>query len=117
MADKHALEHIRQVQLSTFEIKTLGLISQKAGEIDWFPDQVKPVVNQCIDVMRDPKGLVELRDANGNAIEIALDGNVGRLIMRHGSRLRLRLTDQGRAIAAQLDAMLAKPKLEVTMPQ
>ncbi len=113
MTDRHALDHLRQARLTTVEIKTIGLLVQRGGEIDWFPLVVKPLTNQCIDGMIS-KQLVCLLDARTRlVITKTLAASASSIVAEHGSHVRLRLTDQGRAVAAQLEAMEMRPKLEV----
>lgn len=110
--DKHALGHLRQIQLSPFEIKTLDMVSKLGGEISWYPERVKPEVNRGIDLMRQ-KQLLDLINPAGQALDGDVASHVSSLVAQYGTRFRLRLTDQGRSVQAQLDAMSAKPKLEV----
>lgn len=85
------LAHLRKVGLNAAEVKTIGFLAKNGGETPWYPVNVKPETRAMIDKLIE-KQLVELA--------------------RHG-RLYLRLTDQGRSVAAQLEAMDAAPKIEV----
>ena len=84
--------HMRQVGLSFPEVKILTFVAQSAGEILWKPEYAKPESRAFVDKLLQ-KQLVE---------SISRDG-----------RGYLRLTDQGRSVAAQLDAMMVAPKVEV----
>jgi DNA-binding MarR family transcriptional regulator len=85
--------HMRHVGLTLPEVKTLGLLAEQGGDIRWYGERVKPETNLMIDVLIG-KGLVEL-------------------VTRFGGAIHLRLTDQGRAVAAQLEAMNVAPKVVV----
>lgn len=107
------LPQLRQVGLTAFEIKTIGELVKQGGEVAWYPERVKPITNEMIDAMMQ-KGIVYLESPSGGIVPIGMiPAAIGKVIALHGSRLRLRLTDQGRGIAAQLETMMAAPKLEV----
>lgn len=91
------LKHLREVALTAFEVKTVTLLAKSGGEFAWYPRVVKPLVAELVDVMQH-KGLAEIID-RGNGLN---------------ERFFLRLTDQGRNVASQLDAMSVAPKVEVT---
>lgn len=82
--------HMRQVGLSMPEVKTLTFLAQNGGEQRWYSEQVRPETTAMIDVLIT-KNLVEL-------------------VQRYGGAIYLRLTDQGRSVAGQLEAMTVAPK-------
>jgi hypothetical protein len=85
--------HLRQVGLSAFEVKTLSFLAQNGGEVRWHGHIVKPETQLMID------GLISKR--------------LVELVGRFGGAIYLRFTDQGRSVAAQLEAMSVAPKVEV----
>lgn len=85
--------HLRQVGLNIAEVKTLTFLAQNSGETRWYGHIVQPDTQAMIDGLIN-KQLVEL-------------------VSRFGGAIYLRLTDQGRAVAAQLEAMNVAPKVEV----
>jgi len=85
--------HLRQVGLSLAEVKTLGTLAENGGEVRWYGEKVRPETNQMIDVL--------------------VSKNLVQLDKRFGGAVYLRLTDQGRSVAAQLEAMNVKPKVVV----
>jgi DNA-binding MarR family transcriptional regulator len=85
--------HLRQVGLNVAEVKTLSFLAQNSGEARWHGHIVKPDTQAMIDGLIG-KQLVEL-------------------VTRFGGAVYLRLTDQGRTVAAQLEAMSVAPKIEV----
>lgn len=87
------LNHLRQVRLTPMEVQTINLLAKNGGEIAWYPQAIKnPDTVPRIDSMQH-RGLIE--------------------IVQRFAGLYLRLTDQGRAVAAQLEAMSVAPKVEV----
>jgi helix-turn-helix protein len=86
------LGHLRHVALTAFEVKTLTLLASSGGEVKWYPHIVKPLTAQCMDQLIE-KRLVMIVDRSG------VDA--------------VRLTEEGRKVVAQLDAMAVKPKIEV----
>lgn len=85
--------HLRQVGLKLSEVKTLSFLAQNGGETRWHGHIVKPETQAMID------GLI------GKQLVT--------LVTRFGGAVYLRLTDQGRTVAAQLEAMSVAPKVEV----
>jgi DNA-binding MarR family transcriptional regulator len=85
--------HLRQVGLTLPEVKTLSLLAQNGGEQRWYGEGVRPETQAMIDVLIG-KNLVEL-------------------VERYGKAIFLRLTDQGRSVATQLEAMNVAPKVIV----
>jgi hypothetical protein len=82
--------HLRQVALTRFDIQLLGLLMKSGGEYP-VPETV------------EGRALVETTRAK-NLVEI---------VERFGERPHVRLTDEGRTVVAQLEAMNAQPKVEV----
>jgi hypothetical protein len=82
--------HLRQVKLTVFDIKLLGLLSKSGGE---YPMPETKEGQDGVETSR-VKGLVEI-------------------VQRPLERPRVRLTDQGRAVISQLEAMAVQPKVEV----
>lgn len=111
-----ALDHLRQVRLSPIEIKMLGQLAVQGGEGDWWPMADKPAVqdiNRCLDLMVS-KHLVEfISPSTRVVITQSLAPSPVPIVSAHGSRIRVRLTDGGRAVCAQLDAMSMRPKVQV----
>lgn len=85
--------HLRQVGLSLPEVRTLSFLAANGGEQRWHGEAVRPETRAMIDVLI-AKNLVEL-------------------IERFGRAIYLRLTEQGRSVAAQLEAMSVAPKVVV----
>ena len=82
--------HLRQVALTGFDTQLLWLLMQSGGE---YPAP-KTAEAQALLEMTRAKGLVEI-------------------VQRFGARPFVRLTDEGRTVCSQLEAMAAQPKLEV----
>lgn len=82
--------HLKQVALTVFDIKLLSLLMKTGGEYP-MPET-----------------------AEGKAgVAAARAKNLVTVIARVGERERVRLTDEGRVVLAQLEAMNAQPKLEI----
>ena len=82
--------HLKQVALTRFDIQLLSLLMRTGGEYP-MPETVE-----------------------GQAgVKVAQDKNLVTVIARVGERSRVRLTDEGRIVLAQLEAMAAQPKVEV----
>src|SRR5207247_1497517 len=86
-------KHLRQVQLTRFDIQLLSLLSKSGGEY--------PVPETM-----EARALVETTRAK-RLVEI---------IERYGERPHVRLTDEGRTVLVQLEAMAIQPKVEVNNP-
>lgn len=111
MLDKDAKQHLRQAHLGTFEIQTIKKIAECGGEIDWFPARFKQVTSENLDVMV-AKGYLEFINAvTRRRIDLPIGPNIERVVALHGSRIRLRFTDEGRALASHFEAMDVKPKV------
>ena len=82
--------HLKQVALNMFDIQLLSLLSKSGGEYP-VPDTV------------EARARVELTRAK-HLIEI---------VERFGERPHVRLTDEGRTVVTQLEAMAVQPKIEV----
>lgn len=82
--------HLRQVKLNRFDIQLLSLLFKCGGEYP-YPDT------------EDGQTMVELTRQK-RLVEI---------VERYGERRRVRLTDEGRTVVAQLEQMAIQPKVEV----
>lgn len=82
--------HLKRVGLAIPELRLLGLLMQTGGE---YPMPETPQGRALVEVVR-AKNLVTI-------------------VARFGERDHVRLTDEGRVVLAQLEAMAAQPKVEV----
>jgi len=82
--------HLKQVALTRFDIQLLSLLMRTGGEYP-MPDTVEARVG----------------------IEAARSKNLVTIIERPLERAQVRLTDEGRVVLAQLEAMAVQPKVEV----
>ena len=82
--------HLKQVALTQFDIQLLSLLMKTGGE---YP-------------------MPETAEARAG-IAAARSKNLVTIIERVGERARVRLTDEGRVVLAQLEAMAVQPKVEV----
>ena len=82
--------HLRSIGLTEFDTKLLGLLMKCGGE---YPMPETAQGRAAVETTRG-KGLIEV-------------------VQRFGIRSFVRLTDEGRAVCAQLEAMTVQPKLEV----
>ena len=82
--------HLKQVALNMFDIQLLSLLSKSGGEYP-MPDTV------------EARARVELTRLK----------NLVTVVKRVGERDRVRLTDEGRTVVTQLEAMAVQPKVEV----
>ena len=82
--------HLKQVQLTRFDIQLLSLLMKTGGE---YP------------MPETPEGQA--------GVELSRSKNLVAIIERVGERKRVRLTDEGRIVLAQLEAMAVQPKVEV----
>jgi hypothetical protein len=89
MNSKIDTKHLRQVALTRFDIQLLSLLSKSGGEYP-VPETVE--ARALMETTR-VKGLVEI-------------------VERFAERPFVRLTDQGRAVVGQLEAMAVQPKVE-----
>lgn len=91
MNSKIDTAHLRQVALTAFDIRLLGLLAKSGGEYP-VPETIEA---RALLEMTRVKGIVEI-------------------VERFGARPFVRLTDQGRAVVGQLEMMAGQPKIEVT---
>ena len=82
--------HLKQVGLTRFDIQLLSLLMKTGGE---YP------------MSETPEGQA--------GVAVACSKNLVTIIERVGERKRVRLTDEGRIVLAQLEAMAVQPKIEV----
>lgn len=82
--------HLKQVALNMFDIQLLSLLSKSGGEYP-MPETV------------------EARER----VKLTAQKNLVTIINRVGERPRVRLTDEGRLVLAQLETMAVQPKVEV----
>lgn len=99
--DRHELTRVRAAALSPYDVKVLSTFIDAGGEFPFYVDRLKPET-------RDEKisGLNSL---------IARDLIEVDTTRSSGHRWMLRLTDNGRAVCAQLESMNAKRPIEVQM--
>lgn len=82
--------HLKQVALTGFDIQLLSLLMRTGGEYP-MPETVE-----------------------GRAgVEGTRSKNLVAIVEHYGARPRVRLTDEGRVVLAQLEQMAAQPKIEV----
>lgn len=84
--------HLKRVGLGVPEIQLLSLLMRTGGE---YPMPETPEGQALVEVVR-AKNLVQV-------------------IQRYGERQHVRLTDEGRIVLSQLEAMTIQPKVEVEM--
>jgi hypothetical protein len=101
MIDRHELWRVRAAGLSPFDIKVLSTFMETGGEFPFYVDRLRPE-------MRD------IQIAGMNAL-IARDIVEVDTTRSNGHRWMLRLTDNGRALCAELEKMSAKRPIEVQM--
>lgn len=82
--------HLKQVALNMFDIQLLSLLSKSGGEYP-MPDTVEAK----------------------ERVKLTVQKNLVTVIERVGERPRVRLTDEGRLVLAQLETMAVQPKVEV----
>lgn len=99
--DQHELSRVRQVALSPFDIKVLTTFAETGGEFPFYVDRLAS----------------DSRDAQVAAMNslIARDLVMVDKERSSGHRWMLRLTDNGRAVCAQLEKMNAAKPVEVQM--
>ena len=101
MSDQYELGRLRAVGLSPYDIKVLSTLMESGGEFPFYIERTAPEVRAA-----HVAGMDSL--AKRNLIEV--DENRSTV-----SRWILRLTDNGRAVCAQLEKMNARPLVEVQM--
>ena len=82
--------HLKKVALSTFDIQLLSLLMRTGGEYP-MPETPEAIAG----------------------IAAARQKNLVTVVERVGERSRVRLTDEGRIVLGQLEAMAVQPKVEV----
>lgn len=83
---------LRHVELTVFDIKTIGGLVKRGGETAWYPTD-------------KPEWLLA-------AVESMIKRKLVQIVERVPHGLFMRLTDLGRVAAEQIDAMNAAPKIE-----
>jgi hypothetical protein len=84
--------HLRQVGLRMFDIQLLSLLMKSGGE---YP---MPETDEAKERLRTSSALTK---------------KLVTIVERYGERPHIRLTDEGRVVVAQLEAMAVQPKIEV----
>lgn len=82
--------HLKQVALTQFDIQLLSLLMRTGGEYP-MPET----------------------DEGRAGVERSRAKNLVAIVERYGERPRVRLTDEGRVVLAQLEQMAVQPKVEV----
>jgi hypothetical protein len=100
-AARHELGRVREAGLSPFDIKVLSTFMETGGEFPFYVDRLRP----------------ESRDAQiaGMNSLIARDLIEVDTTRSLGHRWLMRLTDNGRAVCAELEKMNANRPVEVQM--
>lgn len=95
--------HLKAVGLTEFDENVFKNLAANAGEIEWYPETKKPLVNELIDALVR-KRLIEITNAARTLVipQGAIPSSVGRVVNQYGSRLRMRLTDEGGAVLTAL---------------
>lgn len=101
MTDQHELGRLRHAGLSGFDVVIMTNLMKGGGEFGFYTGGVRPE-----DLPRVIAGLDSLANRGLLAVDEARSTT---------SRIVLRLTDNGRAICAQLEKMDAKSRVEVQM--
>lgn len=101
LLDAHELSRLRAAGLSPYDIKVLSTMMETGGEFPFYVDRLKP----------------ETRDAHIEGMNslIARDIVEVDVTRSSGHRWMLRLTDNGRALCAELEKMNSKRPVEVQM--
>jgi hypothetical protein len=101
VSDHRELDRVRSVGLSPYDINVLSTMMETGGEFPFYIDRVEPE-------MRDIHiaGMSSLANRGLIAVDEARSTT---------DRWILRLTDNGRAVCAQLEKMRVKPQVEVQM--
>ena len=90
MSSKIDTVHLRKVGLTKFDIQLLSVLMKSGGEYP-MPET------------EEARALVETSRAK----------NLVQIVARFGERQHIRLTDEGRIVLGQLEAMAVQPKIEV----
>ena len=101
MTDRHELDRLRSAALSPYDIKVISTMMETGGEFPFYVDRLKP----------------ETKDVHIAAMNslIARDLVEVDMTRSNGHRWMMRLTDNGRAVCAELEKMNARKHVEVTM--
>lgn len=101
--DRDQLGQLRQAMLEPNDATALRGIAKCGGTCDAYPEKYPIDYIRWLDRMV-AKGFVVLVDPKSRGrIALTLEGNVGRITARCGSRIQLALTDEGRSILSSLD--------------
>jgi hypothetical protein len=101
VTDRHELDRLRAVGLSPFDVKVLSTMMETGGEFPFYVDRLKPET-------RD----IQIAGMNSLIARDLIEVDVSR---SSGHRWMVRLTDNGRAVCAELEKMSAKKPVEVQM--
>lgn len=101
MSDRFELDRLRQATLSPFDIKVFGIFMETGGEFPFYVDRLNP---QTRDSQIEGMNSLIARDL----VEVDM-------MRSSGHRWMMKLTDNGRAVCAQLEKMNAKRPVEVQM--
>jgi len=82
--------HLKKVALTSFDIQLLSLLMKTGGE---YPMPETP--------------------AGRAGLQVSCEKNLVAIVNVEGVRPRVRLTDEGRRVLAQLEQMALQPKIEV----
>jgi hypothetical protein len=101
VTDRHELDRLRSAVLSPYDIKILSTMMETGGEFPLYVDRLKVEMKDfhiaCMNSMIE-RDLVEVDKTRSS-----------------GHRWMMRLTDNGRAVCAELEKMNARKHVEVTM--
>ncbi len=101
MTDRHELDRLRAAGLSPFDINVLSTFMKTGGEAPFYTEYAKPET-------RD----IDIAGLNSLIARDIIEVDVTRSI---GHRWMLRLTDNGRALCAELERMSVGRPVEVQM--
>jgi hypothetical protein len=101
VTDRHELDRLRAVGLSPFDVKVLSTMMETGGEFPFYVDRLKPET-------RD----IQIAGMNSLIARDLIEVDTSR---SSGHRWMVRLTDNGRAVCAELEKMSAKKPVEVQM--
>ncbi len=101
MTDRYALDRLRTMGLSPYDIKVLSTMMETGGEFPLYVDRLK----------------LETRDTHLAAMNSMIERDLIEVDVPRssGHRWMLRLTDNGRAVCAELEKMNARRPIEVEM--
>jgi hypothetical protein len=101
VSDRFELDRMRTAGLSAYDIKVLSTMIETGGEFPFYVDRLKP----------------ETRDAHIAGMNSLIARDIVEVDMQRssGHRWMVCLTDNGRALCAQLEKMNAKKPVEVEM--